>query len=317
MNIFRFFIFLILIFATGHSRPLPDVVHLEETKNPKLRHIKGALLSTRFKSFEALKAVIKIEYFYPESVSKTKPLVRISHRSNGHLVSSIIESDVSEKDINSAKAGSFLDKAKLGLRSPYLVYNRNDIMRIFLLGRRIGKKFGEGDVAFYDFAETMLHHIDEDQTSIIESEDYVSEKGYINSFNHITAQAFMTTIFSEKLADFVADTHERGHLPELITGKFSQEQIDDLEKGPVDNYVDVINNEWGQELGKRLKKKYNIDRTTYWTPQLLKDYLNDIQLYYSWAFQISFKPYKTSDRVVIRYAKKINRVMNEAALLKY
>ena len=124
----------------------------------------------------------------------------------------------------------------------------------------------------------------------ISDEDYLnlsceelSEKGYLNTFNHITAQAFMTSIFSERLADFIADVHELYNMPELITGDFTEQQLADFENGPVDNYVDMINNEWGQELGKVLGKKYGIDRHTIWTPQLLRDYLNDIQLYHSWA----------------------------------
>ena len=87
------------------------------------------------------------------------------------------------------------------------------------------------------------------------SED-LSEKGYLNTFNHITAQTFMTALFSEAVADFIADAHERGNLAELVTGHFSEEQLLDLQQGPVDNYVDMINNEYGQELGKALKAKY-------------------------------------------------------------
>jgi len=316
MNILRFFIFIFLIFSSGDYRSLPDIPIVEETKVAEYRAIKGALLSTRFKSFEELKKVIHIEYFYPESKSGKKPLVRISHRSGNRQVCSIIYSDVDENDIKAAKAGSLFKKIGLGLQAPYIVFNKDDMMRVFLLGRRIGKKFGEGDVAFYDFAETMMLHIDEKRAMNFHDKDF-SEKGFINTFNHINAQAFMTSIFSETLADFIADAHERGHMPELITGAFSKEQIEDLHKGPLDNYVDVVNNEWGQELGKSLKKKYNISRATYWTPELLTNYLNDIQIYYGWAFQISFEPFKSSDEKVIRYATKINRVLNDPVLLKY
>ena len=83
----------------------------------------------------------------------------------------------------------------------------------------------------------------------ISDEDYLnlsceelSEKGYLNTFNHITAQAFMTSIFSERLADFIADVHELYNMPELITGDFTEQQLADFENGPVDNYVDMINN---------------------------------------------------------------------------
>jgi hypothetical protein len=120
----------------------------------------------------------------------------------------------------------------------------------------------------------------------------------------------MTSIFSEDLADFVADVHERHNLPELISGIFTPHQLNDLKDGPVDNYLDLINNEWGQELGKTLRAKYNLCRNTQWTPELLANYLNDIQSYYSWTFWIGFKPFRPDDEMVVRFAGKINKVLS-------
>ena len=167
---------------------------------------------------------------------------------------------------------------------------------------------GQGDVAFYDLAETMVRNIRPEDTLIMSRKD-LSEKGYLNTFNHITAQAFMTAMYSERLADFVADVHELHNMPELISGTFSKDQLADFENGPVDNYIDMINNEWGQELGKALKEKYSINEETTWTPELLADYLNDIKSYCSWAFQISFIPFKATDELVIKFAWKINTVL--------
>ena len=98
-------------------------------------------------------------------------------------------------------------------------------------------------------------------------------------------------------------------MPELLTGMFTEEQLTDPNNNPVDNYVDLINNEWGQELGKKLKIKYGITPSTVWTKALLSAYLNDIQDYYSWAFQISFHPFTTQDSLVIKFSDKINKVM--------
>ena len=92
--------------------------------------------------------------------------------------------------------------------------------------------------------------------------------------------------------------------------------MDDLESGPVDNYVDIINNELGQELGRLLKLKYNITRETEWSPTLLADYLNDIQNYYSWSFQVGFTPFKPSDEAVIKFAFKINALMKNLSSLE-
>jgi len=91
----------------------------------------------------------------------------------------------------------------------------------------------------------------------------------------------------------------------------------DLGEGPVDNYVDLINNEWGQKLGRQLKEKYNINRITYWTPELMTNYLNDLQDYYGWAFQIGFKPFRPEDEQVRKFSKKINYVLHSKSFGAY
>ena len=168
--------------------------------------------------------------------------------------------------------------------------------------------FGEGDIAFYDLAEATVDHITDADLVYIPTED-LSEKGYLNTFNHITAQAFMTTLFSDKIAEYVSAVHERHTMPTLITGVFTEDQLTDLESGPVDNYLDLVNNEWGQLLGKVLQKKYGITKHTVWTPDLLANYLNDTQNYYSRAFGIGFSPFRPTDDMVLRFANKLNRVL--------
>ena len=270
-----------------------------------------ALLLTWFRSLPALRKVVQIRYRedlpVPPFGIRRKSQVRLTYRSRGREATSILKSGISQSDFLLAGKGNFWDKAWLGLRCPFAVMNRGDLERVENLGRRKPLVFGKGDVAFYDLAETMVFNISEDDVMFMPSED-LSEKGYLNTFNHITAQAFMTSVFSEKLADFVADVHELYNMPELITGQFTEVQLTDLENGPVDNYVDMINNEWGQELGKRLRQKHHISRLTYWSPGLLANYLNDIQKYHSWAFQIAFKPFSPTDEIVIRFAEKINKV---------
>ena len=141
------------------------------------------------------------------------------------------------------------------------------------------------------------------------SAEDLGEKGFLNTFNHVNAQAFVTAIFSKELADFVADVHERHNMPELITGDFSPEQLASTTNNPIDNYVDMINNEWGQELGIVLAKQHGIDGQSEWTPKLLADFLNDMQSYYTWAFGISMDPFEPDDRAVKRFADKLNLVL--------
>ena len=269
----------------------------------------GVLLLTRFKSLEELKRVVSFKYV-SDSINEKGGVseVQLVYQSGGTNVTSILKSGINEADFMRARDGDFWDRVRIGLRSPFAAVNRDNLVRIEHLGRKRPWLFGKGDVAFFHFAEKMVYNILDDDLQEMTSED-LSEKGYLNTFNHVMAQAFMTTIFSERIADFVADVHERHRMPELITGKFTDEQMKDLQDGPLDNYIDIINNEVGQELGKLLRKKYSIKRDTYWTPELLADYLNDIQSYHSWALQIGFEPFRPADEMVIFFASKINSVM--------
>jgi hypothetical protein len=175
--------------------------------------------------------------------------------------------------------------------------------------------FGEGDIAFFDIALAMRARICAADTIQMTKRD-LSEKGYVNTFNHVMAQCMMTTLFSERIADFVADVHERDRLPGLISGEFTPDQWADVDEGPVDNYVDMINNEWGQELGKRLRRQFDLSTDTHWTPDLLSNYLNAILFYHAWAFQIGFTPFRPEDELVVKFARKINAVRTDLGRLE-
>ncbi len=275
------------------------------------KYIQDALLATRFKSLEELKSVIKIDY---DSTNRENKMVRLRHCSNGREVINVLESGMSQGDMSKARNGNFWNQLHFLFCSPYSVTNRTELSKVFILARRMTDLFGEGDPAFYFLSEAAVKNINTPDLAFMTIRDS-TDKGYLNSFDHISAQAFITSIFSEQLADFVGDAHERDH-PELITGIFSDSLINDLDNGPVDNYVDLINNEWGQELGKELKKKYDLSQETIWTPELLANYLNDLQSYYSWAFQIGFNPFSSDDEIVIRFSEKLNLVMSGAVLLQ-
>lgn len=287
----------------------------DTTDTATYKTVRGALLGTRFSSLEELKSVIQIKYsdgtITSDSTLPESSSVRVRHCSSGREVTCVLEKGINEGDFLKAVRspnGTTWNRVALLFRCPYAVINREDLKKIHTLSRRKPDWFGEGDLAFFDIAKSSADHINTPDIAFRNPQDS-TEKGYLNSFNHITAQAFVTSCFSEELADFVADAHERFHHPDLITGKFTKEQLKDLGEGPVDNYVDLINNQWGQELGKQLKKKYNINRETTWTPELLANYLNDLLSYYSWAFQIGFRPYRPEDNNVRRFSGKMDAVM--------
>lgn len=277
-----------------------------------LNYIRGGLLTTWFSSLSQLKSVIEIEHYQghtkvdtPDDANNT---VYLRLCLNGHEIVSTLQSGINEDDLAHSQDGTPWDRLLIGMRSPYAVRNRVDLRRVAILGRRRSDLHGAGDVAFYDLAQATVANIST-WDSVHLTQNHVGEKGYLNTFNHITAQALITSIFSEGLADFVADIHERKTMPQLITGKFTLEQLSDTVNNPVDNYVDLINNELGQELGKRLKTKYQISRETRWTPEMLSNYLNDTQSFYSWSFQVGFRPFRPEDEIVVRFALKINSLM--------
>lgn len=275
------------------------------------QNTRGALLGTRFKSMEELKKVVKIDYMADTTNTDTivSPyLVRLQHCTNGLGLICILSIGTSQEDIMKAWRGTTWDRFMLLCTSPNVIRNRKDLGRANLLSRWRPQWFGEGDPAFFDIAKLMVKNINTPEAAFKHARDS-SEKGYINSFNHITSQAFFVSCFSEYLADFIGDAHERAHHPELITGKFTQDILKDLDDGPVDNYVDVINNGWGQVLGRKLKDKYDLHHETNWTPELLTNYLNDVQSYFSWAFGIGFDPFRPEDEAICRFSKKINEIM--------
>ena len=273
---------------------------------------KRALLSTRYPNLASLEAILQIDYL-DNSENYNLPAVRLSHCSKGLEVVSILESGVDEGDFRAAQDSGLVEKANLALNSSYAVQNRAALRAVYYLARRRPDLFKEGDVAFYDIALQTMRNINPQDLVHIPSKD-TGEKGFINTFNHITAQAFVTSIHSEDLADFIADSHERHAMPALLTGAFSEEQLIDPDKNPMDNYVDIVNNEWGQEIGKELRLKYSIDRSTYWTPDLLASYLNDIQNHYSWAFGIGFDPFLSSDMMIQKFSTKINLVLGNNSI---
>ena len=320
-------ILLLLIFPGCNPSGETDVTHMATheqanalSDSATFAHSKynGALLLTHIHSLEEFKQEVAIIYDGGKSNLKKSDnkehSVCLVHRGRGVEVVSVLTAGISEGDFTKARNGSVWTKGAVAIRSPFALMHRRSLKCIESLGRRRPWEFGKGDVAFYDLAEHMVNHIvDEDRQHLTQAD--LSEKGYLNTFNHITAQAFMTSMFSEEIADFVADVHERYNLPELMTGTFSPDQIDDLENGPVDNYLDMINNEFGQELGKTLRDKYLISTDTYWTPTLLADYMNDVQQYHSWALQIGFTPFDPTDEVVQRFAAKINFLLGHEDLL--
>lgn len=267
-----------------------------------------AILANRLGSLTDFKKLVKVEYTKRKNLfGTTTSNVRLSYKSNGYLIIANLDDGVDQNDMLYARDGRILDKLKFLFRSPYAVSRRFELNEVQKLSRRRGAYFGEGDVAFFDLAERSVANINTPQLAFRYESDS-SEKGYLNTFNHITAQAIIASFYSKGVADFVANVHERYNMPELTSGNFTFKQMNDKNNYPVDNYSDMINNKIGQSLGIWLKNKYRTGPDTRCTPRLLANYMNDIQKYYCWTFQIGMKPFNPDDELIIRFSEKFNIV---------
>ena len=258
---------------------------------------------------EELKSVMQIKYYKNEleqAADTSNDRVSIQYCSNGNLISSELRKGISQLDILKAKNGELEKQIQLLRESPYSISHRREMAEIYVLARRRFDLFLWGDVAFYDLAEYSAKELISDSSNAyIEKRDR-GEKGYLNTFNHITAQAFITSIYNEEMADHIADVHELYNMPELVHGVFTEQQLSHPDDNPVDNYVDLVNNEIGQELGKELKEKLGIGRHTVWTNKLLCQYLNELQSFYARAFRIRMQPFKEDQRIIKRFVIKLN-----------
>jgi len=262
------------------------------------------LLASRFKDLDELKQVVDIEYeVFGVHEDTIEGLVRLTYGG----IETELQSGISQDDIIKVRDGKVMDAVGLMIESPYAIRNRIHLNKIYKLARRRPLIFGEGDIAFYDLALACVSNMNFDYTYIQTPRD-TSEKGFINTYNHIIAQALITSIFSKKMADFVADVHELKNMPELVHGNFSEDQLIDSNNNPVDNYVDIINNEIGQQIGIALKAKYGITPDTEWDNVLLTAYMNDVWQVFCEISGVVPKPFVIHDTLMKKMSRKINRV---------
>ncbi|MFZ1423721.1 MAG: hypothetical protein WAS55_07845 [Saprospiraceae bacterium] len=271
-----------------------------------------ALLTTRFKNFDHFKTVVSITYKQDlcnvDSNKSCNSAVNLIYFSNGERISRTMTSGVNQGDLISIQNADYWTQLKFVLSNPYAIRQRKALERIHILSRRRADIYGSKDVAFFDLAEASVRHINTPNLAFLSVQDSL-EKGYLNTFNHVTAQAIISSFFSEDLADLIGDLHERFYLPELTTGNFKESQLTDSINNPTDNYVDIINNEIGQKIGKALKDNYKINEKTRCTPIFLASYLNSIQSYYTWSLELGMDNFRPTDEVVIKFSKKLNALL--------
>lgn len=119
------------------------------------------------------------------------------------------------------------------------------------------RRLSFGEIA-RDFTENTLNR---------DRDLYQSEK-LKNAYKHVLAQSLVTVLFGEDVAELSSKIHERHQLKEW-------NGLDEVDQ--IDTYVDLINNQWGQQFGQELKVELGITDDTVWTSELTAQYLNGMQ----------------------------------------
>jgi len=292
-----------------------NISSITNTKKINTIEVKSkALLSSRFNNLDNLKNVVTItydkDYTKLDSIKCTKSEVTILYKNNKEKLNRTMASGISQNELLKLQKSNFLSKFYFAIKNPSLIRQRSELEKVYILARRKIEVFGPSDVSFYDLALASFNHINTPKLAFKNQRDS-SEKGYINTFNHVTAQAIISSFYSEKLADIIGDLHERNNMLEITSGRFSKRQLNDSINNPEDNYIDIINNEIGQKIGLQLKIKYKLSENSQCTPLLLTAILNDIQSYYMWSLEIGLDNFRPTDDIVKHFSNKMNSILNK------
>ena len=255
------------------------------------------LVSVDYATLEELKKSIAIVY---NNKDTERASVTLSANHKGVGVTKTLSPGYRESELRTIndqlKSADRWEKAKIVVDNPTLVLRKNALKGALALGKT---KSNISGTANYYIAKAMVGNI----TSNI-SKAYKGDKGLVNTFNHITGQAVMSMIFGANSSDFVADIHERGQ-PELMTGNIKSGKPT---AQAIDNYVDLINNQFGQILGEELAGKYKSSLHFGFTPETTASLLNDFQSYFGDTFNKDFKEFSENDDLVRRFSNLLNEV---------
>jgi hypothetical protein len=119
----------------------------------------------------------------------------------------------------------------------------------------------------------------------------------------VFGQAVITTIYGRGAADYAGDLHERDQ-PSLISGAILPAE----ERQAIDNYSDMINNLYGQDIGERVAKTLGVSSSTVWTPALTAKYVNAIQGEIASEMGWKVTPFSATDPQIVKFSALLNEV---------
>jgi RHS repeat-associated protein len=242
------------------------------------------LVASDFETLSQLKKNLKLEYCYDVVDSKEVYQVTVSQNFWGIHQQHILTENGGPKQ---TELETFWGKASYAASHPGNALVLNKINNLSL------RKNNDQKMAFQDIANTLKANLSKGEA-----------RGTIdNTFLHVAGQSFITTLFGEGYADLSGDIHERDH-KSLLTGNI-QAGVDTQKA--IDNYSDIINNQWGQRWGEAISKDLGITKDTEWTNDLTSKYLNALQDKISKGMGVKFdKSFKESDNFVKKTTEFIN-----------
>ena len=274
------------------------------------------LVATDFKTLADLKKELEITYI-PSSFEKrwspsekaydykyTPASVTVSHSKGGLTTSNTLsEETVKQEELKKANSGSFWDKSKLAAAHPELVWHKGDLEAIDKLS--FVKKNTSG-TAIGKVSDAIFEHISNKPRMVrigTGKQKLSSHDATKNMLLHVFGQAIITTLLGRAAADLAGDIHERDQ-DSLISGSISKSE----ERQAIDNYIDMVNNLYGQELGEELGAQLDADDGTDWTAELTAKYLNAVQDYFHEHKGWKFTQFKQEDTLVARFTALLNEV---------
>ncbi len=243
------------------------------------------LVATDYKTLEDLGQKIELRYY-----SDIAKMVYISNTFEGKTVTDKLSSSMSsQEDLKKARSANLFQKGVIGLTNPTAVYYRKTLEKIEKMSY---KAKNDQNLAFQSIAKSLLA-----KTS--------NPRGTLdNTYLHVAGQAFITTLFGEGVADFAGHLHETAH-EALMTGIFISDR--DI-NAAIDNYSDLVNNQWGQEFGMEISEHLGIDSSTEWTNDLTANYLNALQEKISETMGIEFESSYNADQ---NFVKNLTTFINK------
>ena len=253
------------------------------------------LVATDYGTLEQLKTKINITYSTEllqgkESTTQYNK-VTVSNTYNGTTVEDALDDrEYSQEDLKAVKKDTWWQKLGAGLKYPQAAYNRSELEQIKSMSYR-DKSDGKRGMAFGDISLELYKRTQNKGKGTLE-----------NTYLHVSGQALITILFGKGVANFTGHLHERSQ-GSLITGQFAPKEMSQA----IDNYADLINNQWGQVLGGRINSKFNVSSSTVWDNNLSANVLNEMQGFYGEmmgkTFNSTFKPDE-------KYVKDFTEFMN-------